>query len=66
MRENRYDTKAFIRILCNTQAYQREVTRTEWPAGQPYPFTGPLLRRMTAEQMWDSFTTLINDQPDLR
>ncbi|MDZ4289253.1 MAG: DUF1549 domain-containing protein [Prosthecobacter sp.] len=65
MRENRYDTKAFIRILCNTQAYQREVTRTEWPAGQPYPFTGPLLRRMTAEQIWDSFTTLINAQPDL-
>lgn len=65
MRETLYDTKAFLRILCNTQTYQREVTHAEWPAGQPYPFTGPLLRRMTAEQMWDSFTTLINAQPDL-
>ncbi|OYW70106.1 MAG: hypothetical protein B7Z21_00065, partial [Verrucomicrobiales bacterium 32-60-5] len=28
-------------------------------------FTGPLLRRMTAEQLWDSFLTLINPNPDM-
>jgi uncharacterized protein DUF1549/uncharacterized protein DUF1553 len=61
----RYDVKAFLRVLCNTQAYQREVTRKELAAGEVSHFTGPLLRRMSAEQMWDSFTTLINTAPDL-
>ncbi|MDZ4401727.1 DUF1549 domain-containing protein [Prosthecobacter sp.] len=61
----RYDVKAFLRVLCNTQAYQREVTRTELALGEVYHFTGPLLRRMTPEQMWDSFTTLIHTAPDL-
>jgi hypothetical protein len=61
----RYDVKAYLRVLCNTQAYQREVTRQELAAGEVYHFTGPLLRRMSAEQMWDSFTTLINTAPDL-
>ena len=33
--------------------------------GETYHFTGPLLRRMSAEQMWDSFVTLIHPAPDL-
>lgn len=61
----RFDVKAFLRVLCSTQAYQREVTRTELAQGEVYHFTGPLLRRMTPEQMWDSFTTLIHTAPDL-
>ena len=61
----RYDVKALLRVLCNTQAYQHEVTRTELALGEVYHFTGPLLRRMTPEQMWDSFTTLIHTTPDL-
>ncbi|HCN30146.1 MAG TPA: hypothetical protein DIT64_15685 [Verrucomicrobiales bacterium] len=60
-----YDIKAFLRIIANTQAYQREVTRTELMPGELYHFTGPLLRRMTAEQMWDSLATLIHTAPDL-
>lgn len=65
MIEQRYDMKAFLRVLCNTQAYQREVSRKELAVGEACHFTGPLLRRMSAEQMWDSFTTLINTAPDL-
>lgn len=61
----RYDVKAFLRILCNTQAYQNEVTRPERMPGETYPFTGPILRRMTAEQIYDSFVTLIHPTPDL-
>ena len=30
-----------------------------------YHFTGPILRRMSAEQMWDSFVALINPTPDM-
>lgn len=60
-----YDMKAYLRVLYNTGAYQREVTRTELTAGETYHFTGPLLRRMSAEQIWDSFVTLIHATPDL-
>jgi hypothetical protein len=65
MKDVNYDTKAFLRILFNTSAYQREVTKKEHAPGDTYHFTGPLLRRMTAEQMWDSLVTLINPNPDM-
>ena len=60
-----YDMKAFQRVLFNTSAYQRQATRAEVPPGVVYHFTGPLLRRMSAEQMWDSFVALINPSPDM-
>ncbi len=60
-----YDMRAFQRILFNTSTYQRQVTREEVAPGTVYHFTGPLLRRMTAEQMWDSFVALINPSPDM-
>ncbi|HEY1084319.1 MAG TPA: DUF1549 domain-containing protein, partial [Prosthecobacter sp.] len=63
--EQKYDMKAFLRALYNTSAYQRQVTREEVAPGITYHFTGPLLRRMSAEQMWDSFVTLINPNPDM-
>lgn len=61
----KYDMKAVLRVLYNTKAYQAQVSREEYAAGSTYHFTGPLLRRMTAEQMWDSFVTLINPSPDM-
>jgi len=65
MIDKKYDMKAFLRAVYNTQAYQNAVTREEVPAGVAYHFTGPILRRMTAEQMWDSFVALINPTPDM-
>ncbi len=65
MREGRYDLKAYLRALYNTQAYQNEVSRAELYAGEVCHFTGPLMRRMTAEQIYDSFVTLIQPTPDL-
>ena len=61
----KYDMKAFMRVLFNTSTYQRQVTREDIAPGVVYHFTGPLLRRMSAEQMWDSFVTLINPNPDM-
>jgi hypothetical protein len=61
----RYDVRAFLRVLYHTRAYQSEATRGELYAGEPCRFTGPLLRRMTAEQIYDSFATLIHPTPDL-
>ncbi len=65
MVECRYDLRAFLRVLCNTQTYQREATRAEVMPGEPYHFPGPILRRMSAEQIYDSFVTLIHATPDL-
>ncbi len=65
MRDLDYDMNAFLAVLYNTSAYQRHVTRAEIAPGIAYHFTGPVLRRMSAEQMWDSFVTLINPDPDM-
>ncbi|MFN7563938.1 MAG: DUF1549 domain-containing protein [Prosthecobacter sp.] len=55
----KFDLKQFTRLLCNTQAYQREATSHEMAEGGPYLFPGPVLRRMSAEQAWDSCATLV-------
>lgn len=61
----KYDMKSVLRTLYNTKAYQAQASREEYTPGIVYHFTGPLLRRMSAEQMWDSFVTLINPSPDM-
>ena len=63
VKETGYDMKAVLRVIFNTRAYQAAATKQEIVAGTPYHFTGPVLRRMSAEQMWDSFVTLINAAP---
>ena len=62
----KYDMKAFLRLVFNSKAYQRESTKTELQPGTPYYFQGPVFRRMSAEQIWDSFVTLISLEPDQR
>lgn len=59
-----YDIQAFQRILYKTQAYQREATPEEPVAGAPYYFAGPVLRRMSAEQIWDSLVAMTVEDPD--
>ena len=58
MKRLNFDMKEYLRILMNTETYQCEATSSEISLGQPYHFPGPMLRRMTAEQVWDSFLTL--------
>ncbi len=58
MIEKEYSLKSFLRVLYNTDTYQRAATVEEVPLGETYHFTGPILRRMSAEQIWDSFVTL--------
>ena len=62
----RYDTKKFLRSIYNTRTYQREATRGDVPEDQPYYFPGPVLRRMSAEQIWDSICTVVIPNPDGR
>ena len=58
MKRLNFDMKEYLRILFNTQAYQRQASTENVGAADPYHFPGPLLRRMTAEQVWDSLLTL--------
>lgn len=58
-----FDLKAFSWVIVNTKAYNRLSTRTKIPINEPYYFTGPILRRMSAEQVWDSLITLMVDDP---
>lgn len=53
-----FDVKEYLRILMNTKAYQREATSEQITPGEEYHFPGPVLRRMTPEEVWDSFVTL--------
>ncbi len=55
----KFDLKQFMRLLYNTQTYQREATSHEMADSGPYLFPGPILRRMSAEQAWDSCATLV-------
>lgn len=54
-----FDMKEFQRVVYNTQTYQREATTYDVGMGEPYFFQGPMLRRMSAEQAWDSYMTLV-------
>lgn len=59
-----FDMKEFLRIILNTKAFQRQATSAEVNLADAYHFPGPVLRRMTAEQVWDSFITLAVHKPD--
>ena len=57
-----FDLKQYMRVLLNTRTYQSQSSVEEWNPEMVYLYQGPLLRRMTAEQVWDSVLTLsIND-----
>jgi len=61
-----YDMKKFLRVLFSTRTYQREAHAEDVTPGLPYHFPGPLLRRMSAEQIWDSVVAMIVEDPDAR
>ena len=58
VRDSKYDERQILRILCLTKAYQREAGLPPEDATAAYRFPGPVLRRLTAEQVWDSMMAL--------
>ena len=58
MKDVDFDLREFQRIVLNTKAYQQQVSVMP-PEGEAFRFPGPLLRRMTAEQAWDSIVLLL-------
>ncbi|MBN8419569.1 MAG: DUF1549 domain-containing protein [Verrucomicrobia bacterium] len=64
MKASNYDMKAVLRAILNSQAYQREAYTKDVELGEIYNFPGPLLRRMSAEQIWDSMVALYKPGAD--
>lgn len=61
-----YDLREYRRILLNTKLFQRESKRQDYKTLEEYNFEGPILRRMTGEQLWDSLVTLVYNDIDLK
>ena len=61
---NGFDVREIQRIIFNTKAWQREATPGDLDLTQTYYFPGPTLRRMSAEQIWDSLLTLAVYNPE--
>ena len=43
-----------MRVILYSKTYQRVATDYQLTSGEEYYFPGPVVRRMTAEQVWDS------------
>lgn len=61
-----FNLRDYLRVLYNTQTWQRNASAEEWKKGGPYSYPGPLLKRMSAEQLWDSVIGLIVRDVDER
>lgn len=59
MKRVRFDLREFQRIILNTAAYQAQASPQPKSDSGPYLFPGPLLRRMSSDQVWDSILTLV-------
>lgn len=58
MKDSGYDVKEFLRILYHTRLFQQKANDQGPAQGFAYEFTGPVLRRMDAEEIRDSFITM--------
>ncbi len=58
-----FDLRAFVRVIASTATWQRRAVPHDPTSGLPFAFTSPALRRMSAEQLWDSILTLVAHDP---
>jgi hypothetical protein len=59
MKRVHFDLREFQRILLHTRTYQAQASPSPKPEQETVLCQGPLLRRMSAEQAWDSVLTLV-------
>lgn len=64
MRELNYDVRAFQNVLFHTKLFRREMHGEDHFPGLSFHFQGPLMKRMSAEQLWDSVVTLVIPEVD--
>jgi len=58
-----YDLKQYLRVLYNTEYFQRQAVIDNPDLTDDYHLEGPIFQRMSSEQIWDSFATLMT--PDI-
>lgn len=66
MKELDYDLRGFQKVLLSTRTYALGTNPSPVNPGEPYAFHGRAVRRMTAEQVWDSMATLVVPDIDHR
>jgi hypothetical protein len=62
MKAVNYDTRKFYEALLNTRAYQSRAIASK--TDREYFLDGPVVHRLSAEQVWDSFLSLRYPDPD--
>ena len=53
-----FDTKQFLRAIYNSKTYQATAFNKDVADAATFNFNGPVVRRMSAEQIWDSLLVL--------
>ena len=66
MRELNYDVRAFTKVLLNTRTYALGTNKDAVDPKAAYAFQGRAVKRMSAEQVWDSMATLVVPDIDYR
>ena len=61
-----FDERAFLAVVLNTRLYQSGADDEPPAPGQPSALRGPVVRRLSAEQVWDSLLTLLVEDLDER
>ena len=61
-----FDMKQFQRAIYLSETYQASAFAEDVPEADKYNFSGPVVRRMSAEQIWDSLLTLVVPETDVR
>ncbi|MFK7770402.1 MAG: DUF1549 domain-containing protein [Mariniblastus sp.] len=61
-----FDMKQFQRAIFNTKTYQAMAYQSDITDPAKFNFNGPVVRRMSAEQIWDSMLVLTVPNTDVR
>lgn len=61
-----FDLRQFERVLLHTKLFQQQSDPVDPAPGTAPLFVGPILRRMSSQQVWDSLLTLVFDDIDDR
>jgi hypothetical protein len=62
----RFDERAFMAVLLNTRLYQSDSVREAPEPAAAFALLGPQLRRLSAEQIWDSHLVMLAKDMDER
>lgn len=62
----RFDERAFMAVVLNTRLYQSDAVRETPEPAAAFALRGPQLRRLSAEQIWDSHLVLLAEDIDER